>query len=179
MDERTALRELKKGEERALVWFLDRYAPYVRGILTAVLGEDEGREELASDVFLALWNGAEKVTPGKVKAWLGAVARNKARDHLRRKKGTLPLEEDVLSVSCPGPEEEMGEREQGEYLRRAVLSMDPPDREIFLRHYFLCQTVETVARTMGMNPSTVKTRLRRGRDKLRKTLEEGGYTLED
>ena len=35
MDELKALKKLKKGDEAALVWFMDRYAPYVRSILAA------------------------------------------------------------------------------------------------------------------------------------------------
>ena len=180
MDEPKALKKLKKGDEAALVWFMDRYAPYVRAILTAMLGaEDPDREELASDVFFALWTHREKVVPGKVKSWLGTVARNRARDRLRKRKPDLPLEEDALTLTCPGPEEAMGETEEAAFLRAAVLAMEERDRDIFLRHYYLCQTVETIARTLDMNPSTVKTRLRRGREKLKQALKEGGYLCEE
>ena len=117
--------------------------------------------------------------PGKVKAWLEAVARNKARDALRRRRPSLPLEEDVLTLAAPGPEEAMGEREQADCLRAAVLAMEETDRDIFLRHYYLCQTVAVIARDLDMNPSTVKARLRRGREKLKKTLREGGFLDED
>ncbi len=84
-----------------------------------------------------------------------------------------------MTLTCPGPEEAIGEAEQAAYLRAAVLAMEERDRDIFLWHYYLCQTVETIARTLDMNPSTVKTRLRRGREKLKKTLREGGYPDED
>lgn len=180
MDEPKALKKLKKGDEAALVWFMDRYATYVRSILAAMLGPgDPEGEELASDVFFALWTHRDKVEPGKVKAWLGTVTRNRARDRLRKRKPDLPLEEDVLTLTCPGPEEAMGEAEQAAFLRAAVLAMEETDRDIFLRHYYLCQTVETIARTLDMNPSTVKTRLRRGREKLKQVLREGGYLYED
>ena len=52
--------------------------------------------------------------------------------------------------------------------------MSHPDREIFLRHYYYCQTVSQISGEMGINVSTVKTKLRRGREKLRKQLCEGG-----
>ena len=180
MDESKALKKLKKGDEAALVWFLDRYAPYVRAILSAMLGaEDTEREELASDVFFALWAHRDQVKPGKVKAWLGTVARNRARDRLRQRKPDLPLEEDALTLTCPGPEEAMGQAEEAAFLRSAVLAMEERDRDIFLRHYYLCQTIGAIARALGMNPSTVKTRLRRGREQLKQALKEGGYGDED
>lgn len=51
--------------------------------------------------------------------------------------------------------------------------MPEPDREIFLRHYYYCQGVADIALALDMNANTVKTRLRRGRERLRKELAEG------
>ena len=63
------------------------------------------------------------------------------------------------------------DREQRDGLvREAVLSMGQPDREIFLRFYYYCQSVSVISEKMQMNPSTVKTRLHRGREKLRQHL---------
>ena len=55
-------------------------------------------------------------------------------------------------------------------VRSAVESLEPVDREIFMRHYFWRQTVVQIAEEMGKNQSAVKSRLSRGREKLRKKL---------
>lgn len=51
--------------------------------------------------------------------------------------------------------------------------MGEPDREIFLRHYYYCQSVTDIAAALDMNANTVKTRLRRGRERLRAELSKG------
>ncbi|MEF9971380.1 MAG: sigma factor-like helix-turn-helix DNA-binding protein, partial [Oscillospiraceae bacterium] len=61
--------------------------------------------------------------------------------------------------------------------KRAVLAMELPDREIFLRHYYYYQALAQISVEMEINVSTVKTRLRRGREKLKEILHEGGYSL--
>ena len=94
-------------------------------------------------------------------------------DALRSLREELPLEEDVLSIPGPGPDEALTERELAERTRRAVELMPEPDREIFLRHYYYCQGVADIALALDMNANTVKTRLRRGRERLRKELAEG------
>ena len=66
----------------------------------------------------------------------------------------------------------MGAEEFGE------VWMSPLDREIFLRHYYYAQTVKEVALQMGMKESTVKTRLKRGRVKLKETLMREGFAHE-
>ena len=50
-----------------------------------------------------------------------------------------------------------------------------PDREIFLRYYYYEQKIAEIADEMAMNAGTVKSRLRRGREKLRQTLEKGDF----
>ena len=49
--------------------------------------------------------------------------------------------------------------------------MEPTDREIFLRCYYHGQPVTVIAAELGIPVSTVKSRLRRGREKLRAALE--------
>lgn len=176
MDENSALQALCAGDEAALMWFIDRYTAYVATIINNMLLPRltaADTEEAAADVFLALWKNAPRIKPGGVRAYLGGIARNKARDALRSLREELPLEEDVLSIPGPGPDEALTERELAERTRCAVELMPEPDREIFLRHYYYCQGVADIALALDMNANTVKTRLRRGRERLRKELAEG------
>ena len=178
MEETRALRLLVQRDESALAWLIDRYTPYVAAIVERVLGGRMTRsdvEEVTSDVFFVLWNNAEQVGPGKIKAYLGGVARNKAKGRLRELHAELPLEEDVLTQAGAEPQTDIERSEEADAVRAAVLAMGQLDREIFLRHYFYYQTVAEIAGAMEMNLSTVKTRLRRGRDKLKETLWERGF----
>ena len=136
-------------------------------------------EEVDADVFLALWNNAAKINPTSLKSWLGCVARNAAKNKLRSLHQDLPLEDDVILIVSDTPEQQLVDGERKRLVQEAVLAMDWPDREIFLRHYYYCQSVADIAAEMERNPATIKTRLRRGREKLRAVLEnkwseEGG-----
>ena len=87
MTEEQALRQIKRGSQDALAWFIDRYGSYVSAIIRGIFGTaltESDVEETASDVFFSLWNNAEKVRSGAARPWLSAVARNAARDRLRR-----------------------------------------------------------------------------------------------
>ena len=50
--------------------------------------------------------------------------------------------------------------------------MRQPEKEIFLRHYYYCQKVDTISVEMNLPPSTVKTKLRRGRARLGHELQK-------
>lgn len=172
MTEERALKELKKGSEKALAWFIDAYTPYVTTIVHNIIGSSMDMsdvEEVASDVFYKLWENAESVY--SVKGYLGTVARNLAKNKARGLCRDLPLEEAILRIGETTPESRLEQREQQQAVKLAVMGMPHPDREIFLRHYYYCQTLESISREMDINLSTVKTKLRRGRERLRSVLK--------
>jgi RNA polymerase sigma-70 factor (ECF subfamily) len=59
-------------------------------------------------------------------------------------------------------------------VRQAVLELPQPDREIFLRYYYYLQTSSQIAEAMGMEDSTVRGRLMRGRNHLKQMLLKEG-----
>ena len=173
MTEAAALRELKKGSEKALEWFIDAYTPYVTAVIHNVIGDRMDMadvEEVASDVFYALWENARKVY--SVKGYLGTIARNMAKNKCRALKWDLPLEDQLLVVEAKDPEARLEEKERSKAVKRAVLRMPHPEREIFLRHYYYCQKIEAISEEMDIPLSTVKTKLRRGRARLGRELQK-------
>lgn len=176
MKDESLIRQLKKGNRRALDQAVVRFTPYVSAAAWRVLAPSsaarEDLEEVVSDVFLALWTHAGEVDPARLKAWLGAVARNKAVDRLRALPPTCPLREEDAG-GAPGPEEEALLRDQAQRLYAAVEAMEEPDRTLFLRHYYEGEPLKDAARALGLSLSAAKTRLHRGRKRLKQQLTEG------
>lgn len=175
MNEARAIKELRKGSEDALRWLIDLYTPYVNSIVYNIIGQHMSAadiEEVNADVFIALWHNAAKIRPASIKSWLGSVARNTAKNKLRGLGRELPLEDDMILVEDVTPENEVERHERQQLVYKAVLGMDWPDREIFLRHYYYCQTATSIADEMGMSLSAIKARLSRGREKLRSVLTQ-------
>lgn len=174
MTEETILRKLRARDPAGLEALMDRYLPYVSAIVWNILRDcmsPQDGEEVASDVFLAAWEQAGDLRPGHVKGWLGVVARNKAKNRLRQCGHTLPLEEDALELPDPGtPQEALEREEERRLVRQAVDSLSPQEREIFLRRYYYAQSVKEVSAAMELNEATVKTKLHRGRLKLKELL---------
>ena len=182
LTEEQALRQMKQGSQDALAWFIQRYGAYVSTIIHNIIGQRMSNadvEEVASDVFLALWNNAGKILPNAARSWLATVARNTARSRLRRASDTLPLDEEAVIVDDRTPEATLERREQAVRVRMALLSLNPVDREVFLRFYYYYQKTADIAADMGLNESTVRTKLNRGRAKLRDFLTREGHNEKD
>ena len=63
--------------------------------------------------------------------------------------------------------------------RKVGPDLTSEDREIFLRRYYYNQTAGQIAEALHMNPSTVRSRLLRGRQSLRTELQKGDVQIED
>lgn len=178
MREAIILQRIKAGDPSGLEALMDLYTPYVSVVVWNILRNampPEDAEEVVSDVFLAAWNQSSDLRAGHVKGWLGAVARNMAKNKLRRTGQTVPLEESILDIPGPDdPTEDVLHIEEAEAVRQAVDSLPTQEREIFLRHYYYAQPVKEISLHMSLNESTVKTKLRRGRIKLKERLTKGG-----
>ena len=155
---------------------IERYTPYVSSVIARILrGRQADVEELTADVFLAAWDNRDRLRPGKVKGYLGTIARNRAFNLLRADRVSLPLEDDVLLLETDGPDKELDRRETARIIDQALSRLDRPQRELFVRHYYYGQTVQEAALAMGVNLSTAKTWLRRGRETLKTILKKEGY----
>ena len=178
MDEVWIVRKIRSQDPAGLESMMNRYMADVSAIVWNILRGNmtqQDAEEVVSDVFLAAWDQAEDLQPGYVKAWLAAVARNKAKNKLRQCGYTLSLEEDIIDLpNLCEPVAIIEQEEEAKLVRQAVESLREPDREIFLRHYYFAQTVHEISIVMHLNESTIKTKLRRGRARLRTILLRWG-----
>jgi RNA polymerase sigma-70 factor (ECF subfamily) len=180
LTEQSALERMAQGDEAGLAWCIQTYTGYVSAIVWNILGQHltvQDAEEVVADVFVSLWQYCQNPQPNKLKAYLGRIARSRAIDRLRREKFTLSLEYDEVEFSTDSSETQVLAQEQKEQLRQALRDMPPVYQEIFIRHYYYCQSAVAIAAAMGIKPDTVRQRLRRGRMFLRQTLTEGGMTL--
>ena len=176
----TLVEELRSGDPNALGRIVEKYTAYVGTIVWNIVGGKLSRadaEEILSDVFSTLWYNAGKVREGKLKGYLSAIARSRALNALRSAKQDAPLEDDTAYIPVSGPEDEAIRREEYAALRQTVEELPEPDRTIFIRHYYYYQKTVEIAEAMGMNVSTVQSKLWRGRERLRRELTEGGYFI--
>lgn len=174
------LAAMQAGDESALAAIIDRYTAYagtiVWNLVRGRLSESDAKEIL-SDTFYTLWKNRAGIQPGKLRGYLGRIARSRAVDALRRARRELSFD-DLIGLHIAGPEEDAGQTEEYAALREALEKLPEPDYSIFVRYYYCCQKTGEIAERMGLNVNTVQTKLRRGREALRKMLIKGGCFIE-
>ena len=132
---------------------------------------DRGRaEELAQEAFLRAWRGlAGWRRESSFSTWLFALAANVFRSELQRfPVVNVPLEEAAEPAGPATQHDDLAEKQIHEAVRRAVQALPKRYRESVVLYYFHEMDVAAASRTMGLPEGTVKARLARGRELLRK-----------
>ena len=133
----------------------------------------EDIEECVSDVFLDAYKYREKIDleKGGFRAFLAIVARRRAADRYDAalKKDALPLEEEIKK------EEKGLSFEEKEILLDAIKALGDPDEKILIWKFYYGYATKNIAEALRLKENTVDQKVKRGLEKLRKTLEGGGF----
>ncbi len=173
--------KLRKHDEKAFEEIIDRYTHLVVAIINNVSKgglTKEDVEETVADVFVTLWNNADKVQDGKLKGYISCIARTRALNKL-----TYCISKTVFNIDDYAPEDNFSledvteEKDINHELKEIIREIKQPDKEILIRYYYYNQTVSKIASEMDIKLETVKSKLKRTRDKIKASLLERGYTL--
>lgn len=175
------LQRLKKHDEKALGAIMNQYSRLVAALIYNVSKgslSKEDIEETTADVFVTLWNNADKVQEGKLKGYICSIAKTRALNKMAvtHKKAVLNIDdydlEDNFSI-----EDNAEDKDIHRELRDIISEISMPDREILIRYYYCYQNVSQISKVMGINLETVKSKLRRTREKIKAKLIERSYIL--
>jgi RNA polymerase sigma-70 factor (ECF subfamily) len=127
-------------------------------------------EEMAQEAFVRAWRSlGQWRRESSFSTWLFAVAANVFRNELKKiPVMNLPIEDIAEPASPASQSAEFELRARHESVRRAVLALPMRYREPVLLFYFHEMDVGAAARTMGLPEGTVKARLSRARELLRR-----------
>ena len=107
------------------------------------------------------------------------LGRNAARDFLRKRQLHTVAAEDYLTISDESAQRLLEQAERTAIVKAALDGLEQQTREVFLRYYYYNQPIREIALATGLSETAVKSRLLRGRKKLKEQLTEGGYLCED
>lgn len=164
------------GAEAAFAALVARHGPLVLGTCRRMLGDRHDAEDAFQATFLVLARKAGSVRVGdSLGPWLYGVARRvsmeaRAVSLRRRHRETTGADLDDVAVAAPGP--------AGDDLRATIDEEIAGLPERFRTAVVLCDleglTIDAAARRLGWPFGTVKSRLARGRERLRTKLTRRG-----
>jgi len=180
MDEQELIRRVQEGDEGAFGQIMALYKDRIVNYLYQFTGDYQKAVEIAQETFIRVFFKAKKYRPiAPLSSWIYTIASNLAKTECRRarKMATVPLEDITNSYSSGAYYEDPADPGLVRNLREALESLHPRYRVPVVLKDMEGFSQEEIAKIIKRPVGTVKARISRGREQLRRKLEkarEGG-----
>ena len=184
MTERELVRSAQKGDDGAFEALVRSYEKRVYHLALRMCGNAEDAYEVAQEAFLSAWKGMRFFRgDSSFSTWLYRLTSNAAIDFLRRQRRqggsdgvSLDDEDTFLEVAdpAPSPHQQAERLELRDALARGLGALSPEHRQVLLLRELQGLTYEEIAAALELDLGTVKSRIARAREKLRKYLVASG-----
>lgn len=162
----TAPRDPSCAENAGCLW--QEFAAPLRSFLRARTKSSADAEDLLQEVFVRVQKRLPTLhDTSKIQGWVYRIARNVVIDHYRTRREHMPVDVD-LEAEDPVGESEVDLRPA---LRRFMAELPAHYREPLVRHEYQGESLEEVARALGLSLTATKSRVRRARLMLREMLD--------
>ena len=183
MDDNLIIDLYWKRSEAAISETDRKYGPYCRSIAYGILQNHEDSEECVSDTWLRAWEAMPPQRPNRLSAFLGKITRNLALDrfdyhHAAKRSAAFDQLLSELNECIPDRRDDYAQLELTQLLNHFLRSLPREHRNLFLRRYWYCESIENLAKRYTMSQSAVKSNLFRTRNKLKAYLEKEGVGIE-
>jgi RNA polymerase sigma-70 factor (ECF subfamily) len=171
-------------DEAALAELYDRHSRLAYTLIMRILRSPSEAEDVLQETFVRVWSRADTYDRalGSPATWLTRIARNRAIDRLRARRGNVAVEPEVHAGDAEPRSWEPATSETPETLldghttagavRTALAGLTPAQRALIEGAFFEGYTHAELATRFGVPLGTVKTRIRTGLAALRGRLEQ-------
>ncbi len=185
--DRGLVQRFNQGDESAFLEIMERYREKVYVIARALLRNHADAEEIAQDTFVRAHRGLVNFRgESSLATWLHRVTLNLARNRYwyffrRRRFETLSLDHplsdessatftDLVATDSPDPAHAASSDEFSNLIYLCLDKLPPGQREILMLRNTPDQSYAEIAATLGITVGTVKSRIARARENVRKLM---------
>jgi RNA polymerase sigma-70 factor (ECF subfamily) len=174
----------REGERDAFAELVNIYKGKLFHLAYRMLNNRQEAEDIVQDTFMRTYENLERYDAAhKFSTWIYRIATNLCIDRLRKKKAAFSLDADVsegdgldgysiLHAKDPSPEQELILSERQQVVHLAMEALPVKYKSAMALKYYHDLSLQEISDILGIPVSTVKTRIHRGRDYLRRRLEK-------
>ncbi|PPA71117.1 RNA polymerase sigma factor SigW [Jeotgalibacillus proteolyticus] len=176
------IKQVLKGDQQAFGEIVELYKDRVFHVCYRMLGNRHEAEDMAQEAFLRAYTNIHKFdVDRKFSTWLYRIATNLCIDRIRKKKPDYYLDAEVSGtegltmysqIQADGrlPEEEVESMEIQESIQKEISLLPDKYRSVIVLKYIEELSLKEISEILDLPLGTVKTRIHRGREALRKQL---------
>ena len=176
------IKQVIKGDQNAFGDIIDIYKDKVFQICYRMLGNRHEAEDISQEAFLRAYVNINRFNMDlKFSTWLYRIATNLCIDRIRKKKPDYYLDAEVpgtdglnmysqISSDSRLPEEDVESLELQAVIQREISKLPEKYRSVIVLKYIEELSLNEISEILELPLGTVKTRIHRGREALRKQL---------
>lgn len=184
-EERRAILEAQRGDIQSFNALVRLYEGRVYNLCYRMLGDRESAADASQDAFLSAYRNIRSFRGGSFRSWMLRIATNTCYDALRARKRrpTTSLDIDAddehdqsplqVADDAESPDDTALRRELAGEIQRNLALLPDEQRVVLILSDIDGLPYEEIAQITGANLGTVKSRLSRGRARLRELLRAG------
>ena len=172
MNEITLIEKAKKGDRAAMEMLLESYAPKVFNLSCRLLCNNVDASDAAQDSLIKIYDNINKFHgSSRFSTWVYRLTYNTCIDFLRKKKKTEFYEINESMPDNTAPPHEIAEKnERIRIINRAISELPEDYRAVIVLRDVNGHSYEEISEILGCSLGTVKSRINRGRSKLKEIL---------
>lgn len=188
-DDVALVRHTLAGDETAFATLVEKYRKQVHALAWRTIGDFHIAQDITQETFLKAHQklGVLK-DPQRFSGWINAIAARLCLAWFRERRLNVQLSENVSSATRRNDpysgylvreQAKEASQELREIVKKWLAKLSENERTVITLHYFDGMLCEDIAAFLGVTPNTVKSRLNRARNRLKKNESLGQSALDD
>lgn len=177
MDELTAEVFEVEDKEVLIDEIMNKYGQEILQLVYSYVNNKEVAEDLTQDIFVKCYKSLHTYKgKSKLRTWLWRIAINHCKDYIKswynKKVIVTENESTYTGVQKESVEQTVIQNDEDHRLASAVMNLPIKYREVIYLFYFEELSIKDIAMVIEVKENTIKTRLKRAKELLKKGLEE-------
>ncbi len=177
-DDAELIERTLEGDQHAFTALVEKYQEQIHALAWQKIGDFHIAQEITQDAFITAYQKLSTLTHhSRFAGWLYVITSNKCNMWHRKKKtkpqsleetDPMELEEVYYSEYMSQQREEAANQNRRTIVRKLLSKLRESERTVVTMHYLAGLTCEEIGKFLGVSPNTVKSRLHRARERLKK-----------
>jgi RNA polymerase sigma-70 factor (ECF subfamily) len=175
-DDVDSIERFKRGDLSAFEEIVRKYQDRIYNLCRYMLQDTQDAQDAAQDVFMKAYAGLKVFKPdASLYTWLYRIAVNTCLDHKKKSRPAQLRDESFvndLASTEPSPEQRYQSKEIGQAIQVALQKLPEPLRAVIVLKEIEDLSYEEIAEVLHTSLGTVKSRISRAREELRRLLQK-------
>src|SRR5690554_5836820 len=176
------IQRLISNDQAAYKELVDTYGEKLLRLAYMVVGDRQLAEDVVQESFLAIYQHVHSFrAESSFDTWVTRITLNKAKNKIRPSmwKRIICFREVRREDDHPLPHDEYEARQQKKWVHETMFALPLKYRDVHYLYYFEEMKIREIADALNVSESGIKSRLKRGREKMKILLEARGVGLDE